>query len=167
MSNRQINAWGDLIATLTIWGAYFVRLGQAVASGELAEAGFAETMGVHLGLSLLLSILSALVIGFMVNLVRHHEPTRREAEDEAWAGLRATRVAHAVVIVLIMALTGLALALGAFAGPGLAAEINALLGRSVANGLVLFANAGIAVLVLAELVHYGALIVFLRRGRQA
>lgn len=167
MSNRQINAWGDLIATLAIWGTYFVSLGQAVASGELAQAGFARTMGVHLGVSILLSILSAMAIGFVVNLVRRHEPTRRQAEDEAWAGLRATRVAHAVVIVLIMSLTGLALVLGAFSGPALAAQVNALLGRSVANGPVLFANAGIAVLVLAELVHYGALVAFLRRVRSA
>ena len=42
MSHRQISAWGDLIATLVIWGLYFVRLGQAVTSGELAQAGFAR-----------------------------------------------------------------------------------------------------------------------------
>lgn len=166
MSNREINAWGDLVATLAIWGVYFAKLGQAVASGELARVGFSQAMGAHLGVSILLSILAAMVIGFTVNLVRRQEPTRREADDEAWAGLRATRVAHGVIIVLIMILTGLALVFGAFAGPSLAADVNALLGRSVANGLVLFANAGIAVLVLAELVHYGALIVFLGRMRR-
>ena len=166
MSNREISAWGDLAATLAIWGAYFIKLGHAVLSGELAASGFARTMGVQFAASVVLSILAAIVIGLVVETVRKREVPKRQADDEAWAGLRATRLAHAVVITLIMLLTGLALLFGAFAGPSLAAEVSALLGRSIANGLVLFANAGVLVLVLAELVHYGALIAFLRQTRR-
>ena len=166
MSNRELSAWGDLAATLAIWGAYFVKLGHAVWSGQLAAEGFARAMGVQFAASVVLSILAAIVIGLVVDLVRKREVPKRQADDEAWAGLRATRVAHGVVITLIMVLTGLALLFGAFAGPSLAAGVSDLLGRSVANGLVLFANAGLGVLVLAELVHYGALIVFLRRSRR-
>lgn len=161
MSNREISAWGNLLVTTAIWATYFVNLVQVVASGELVQDGFARTLGVPLAIAIALSTVAALTVEFLVHLVRHERPTRRQAEDEAWAGLRATRMAHCVVITLIMALSGLALVLGALAGPSRVAQISAGFG----NGLVLFGNAGLFVLVLADLVHYAALLVFLRRGR--
>jgi cytochrome b561 len=166
MSNKQLVAWGHLITTVLIWGFYVMRLGQAVASGTLAEAGFADTLGVPLAMAVGLSILASMVIEVGINLVRADQPSRREADAEAWAGLRATRIAHGVVITLIMTLSGLGLVLGAFAGPSVAAEAGAWLTGRFGNGLVLFANGGLLMLILAELVHYGALIAFLRGVRR-
>jgi hypothetical protein len=166
MSNKEIVAWGHLITTVLIWGVYVVRLGQAVVSGTLSEAGFADTLGVPLALAVGVSILASMAIEVGVNLVRADRPSRREADAEAWAGLRATRMAHGVVITLIMALSGLGLVLGAFAGPSVAAETGAWLTARFGNGLVLFANGGLLMLILAEVVHYGALVGFLGRSRR-
>ncbi|HRH20409.1 MAG TPA: hypothetical protein PLE81_07190 [Brevundimonas sp.] len=166
MSNKELVAWGHLITTALIWGYYGVQLVQAVASGDLAEAGFVSTLGVPLAIAVGLSILASVVIEFGVNLIRTDRPGRREVDAEAWAGLRATRIAHGVVITLIMALSGLGLVLGAFAGPSVAAETGAWLTGRFGNGLVLFANGGLLVLILAELVHYGALIAFLSSVRR-
>jgi|GEM_PF-350359 len=166
MRNKNMVAWAHLIATTVIWGTYFVRLGQSMLSGDLLQVGFAEAMGLTLGIAIGLSILTGLLIEFLVNLIRSEPPSRREADAEAWAGLRATRVAHGVVVTLIMTLSGLALVLGAFAGPTAAAQVEAWLADRFGYGLILFANAGLFVLVLAEMVHYGALLVFLGRGRR-
>ena len=166
MRNKDIVAWGHFVSTAVIWGTYFVRLGQSVASGELARDGFVEAMGLRLGIAIGLSILTGLLIEFLVNLIRSEPPSRREADAEAWAGLRATRVAQGVVVTLIMALSGLALVLGAFAGPTAATQVEAWLADGFGNGLILFANACLFVLALAEMVHYGALLAFLGRGRR-
>ncbi|WP_282008949.1 hypothetical protein [Brevundimonas aveniformis] len=166
MSNRELRAWGDLITTVLIWGTYFVHFSQGVASGDLARQGFVSSLGGHLAAALILSIVAAFVVSLVVNLVRRDTPTQSQADREAWAGLRATRLAHGVIITLLMILTALALALGAFAGPALADQVDGWLGRSGTNGLILFAHAGLAILILAELVHYGALIVLLGRDRR-
>ncbi|MBN8551505.1 MAG: hypothetical protein J0L52_01250 [Caulobacterales bacterium] len=165
MSNKVITAWGHLLTTTLIWGTYFLKLVRTAASGDLAQAGFAQTMGLTLGLAIGLSILASMVIEVLVNLIRADRPSRREADAEAWAGLRATRLSHGAVITLIMGLSGLALVLGAFAGPTVAIETGSWLAGRFANGLVLFANGGLLVLIVAELVHYGALIGFLKGTR--
>jgi len=167
MTSRLAGAWSELAATILIWGFYFVRLAQSAGSGQLAEAGFARAMGLHFAVSVVVSILAAILIGFVVEVFDKRDRRRRHRDDdEAWAGLRATRLAHGVVVTGLMILTGLALVLGALSGPAAAERAQAILNGLVDNGLVLAANAGVLILVLAEIAHYGALIVYLGRGRR-
>ena len=165
MSNREKGAWVELLALLLIWGFYFTSLIGAAASGALEAEGFASAMGVRFVACAVLSILVGVGSGVLGEILarRSRAPVREEAE--AWAGLRATRVAHGVLIVLLLALTVVALLFGAFAGETMAGRANALAAGLLSNGLVLVANGALAALVLAELVHYAALIFFLRRDR--
>lgn len=166
MTPRLAGAWSELAATVLIWGFYFVRLIQSAGSGHLTEAGFARAMGLHFAVSVAVSILAAILIGFVVELFERGDRRRRRDDAEAWAGLRATRLAHGVVVTSLMILTGLALVLGALSGPTMAERAQSILAGLMDNSLVLAANAGVLILVLAEIAHYGALIVYLGRGRR-
>lgn len=165
MSYREKSAWAELLSTLGIWGYYFIGLVQAVASGDLTEQGFVDAMGGRFVACVLLSILVGIAGGILVEILSRKFDRAGRDEREAWAGLRATRIAHGVLITLILALSSLGFLFGAFGGAALAERASAALELVMANGLVLFANGALFALVLAELVHYGALIVFLRRGR--
>lgn len=162
MSNREKGAWVELIALIAIWGFYFASL---IGSASAIETeGFSPVMGLRFAICAVLSILAGSASGLLVDLLSRGRRSAARDEREAWAGLRATRIAHGALIVLIFCLATLALLLGAFAGETIAGQVNAALSGFLGNGLVLFANAALAILVLAELVHYAALIVFLRRG---
>ena len=165
MTARIAGTWGELAATVLIWGFYFVRLVQSAGSGHLAEAGFARAMGLHFGLSVAASLLAAILIGFAVELFDKRDRRSRRNDAEAWAGLRATRLAHGVTVAALMILIGLGLALGAFAGQGTAERAATMLAGLMDNGLVLAAHVGLLVLLLAEITHYGALLAFLRSQR--
>jgi len=166
MTPRIVGTWGELAATILIWGFYFLRLIQSAGSGYLAEAGFARAMGLHFGLSVAASILAAILIGFAVELFDKRDRRSRRNDAEAWAGLRATRLAHGVTVAALMILIGLGLALGAFAGLGTAERAGTMLAGLMDNGLVLAAHIGVLVLILAEIAHYGALITYLSAGRR-
>ena len=78
---RIAGAWGELAATLLIWGFYFLRLTQSAGSGYLAEAGFARAMGLHFGLSVLASILAyPLVVGLSRVALGVHKPGMGEVD---------------------------------------------------------------------------------------
>lgn len=164
MSYREKGAWAELVSTLVIWGYYFTKLFDAVRSGALEQEGFAGAMGVQFVVCVILSMVVGIAMGVLVDLLSKKADRGGRDEREAWAGLRATRIAHGVLVTLIISLSGLAFVFGAFAGEALAAQANAALEVVLSNGLVLFANGALAAMILAELVHYAALIVFLRRG---
>ena len=166
MTARIAGAWGELAATVLIWGFYFLRLIQSAGSGYLAEVGFARAMGLHFGLSVVASILAAILIGFAVELFDKRDRRSRRNDAEAWAGLRATRLAHGVTAAVLMILIGLGLAFGAFTGLGMSERSNAVLAGLMDNGLVLAAHIGVLILLVAEITHYGALITYLSAGRR-
>lgn len=165
MSNREKSAWVELIALIGVWGFYFASLIDAVGSGAIAAAGFARAMGLQFAVCAVLSIVVGAAAGFLLDVWSRRSNAPARDERAAWAGLRATRIAHGTLIVLLLALTVLALLFGAFAGQTMAMRAAGWLGGLMGNGLVLFANGALAALVLAELIHYGALIVLLRRDR--
>lgn len=164
MSNREKSAWVELAALLIVWGFYFVSLAGAVGSGAIEDQGFARAMGLHFAVCAFVSIVIGAATGALLEIGSRRSSAPVREEREAWAGLRATRIAHGTLIVLLLALTVGALLFGTFAGQAMAMRSTAWLDGLMGNGLVLFANGALAALVLAELVHYGALIVFLRRG---
>jgi len=154
-----------LICTLGIWGWYFwVLIGQA-ASGALLEHGFVSTMGAQFASSVTLSIVVGIGVELLVEALTRKSDRGARDEREAWAGLRATRIAHGVLITLIFSLSALGFLFGAFGGEGLAARSGAFLSLVLSNGLVLFANGALFALILAEVAHDACLIFFLRRGR--
>lgn len=163
MSIRERSAWGELLALTVVWGFYFISLIGAVASGAIEAEGFARLMGPPFAVCAVLSIIVGAASGILQEIGSRRSNAPARDEREAWAGLRATRVAHGALIVLLLALTVIALLFGAFAGQTMAGRATGWLGGVMGNGLVLFANGALAALVLAELIHYAALIVFLRR----
>ncbi len=165
MSYREKGAWAELVSTLAIWGFYFVSLSAAVTSGQLESEGFAGAMGGHFIGSVVLSVIVGIGLGVLVEITSRKADRAGGDEREAWAGLRATRIAHAVLFGMILILSAVAFLVGAFAGQTVAERANETLALLLSNGLVLFANAALAALVIAEITHYGALIFFLRRGR--
>lgn len=164
MSIRERSAWVELIALTMVWGFYFVSLIGAVGTGAIETEGFARVMGLPFAVCSVLSILVGAASGVLQEIGARRSNAPARDEREAWAGLRATRVAHGVLIVLLLALTVIGLLLGAFAGQTMAGRASGGLDGLMGNGLVLAANGALAALVLAELIHYGALIVFLRKG---
>ncbi|WP_122466843.1 hypothetical protein [Brevundimonas lutea] len=165
MSYREKSAWAELVSVAAVWGWYFWVLATRALSGAITEQGFVGAMGATFVLAVVLSIVVAVASGILVEVMSRKSDRGARDEREAWAGLRATRIAHGVLIVLIFCLAVLGFGFGAFGGAGLAERTGTLLSLVLSNGLVLFANGAVAALVLAELAHYGALIVFLRRGR--
>lgn len=164
MSIRERSAWVELLALMVVWGFYFVSLVGAVGSGAIETEGFARVMGLPFAVCAVLSIIVGAAAGVLQEIGSRRSNAPARDEREAWAGLRATRIAHGVLIVLLLALTVLALLFGAFAGQTIAGRVSAWLDGLLGNGLVLAANGALAALVLAELIHYGALIIFLRKG---
>ena len=164
MSIRERCAWIELIALTAVWGFYFVSLVGAASSGAIQTEGFARVMGVPFAVCAVLSILVGAASGILQEIGSRRSNAPARDEREAWAGLRATRVAHGTLIVLLLALTVITLLFGAFAGQTIAGRATGWLDGMMGNGLVLLANGALAVLVLAELIHYGALIAFLRKG---
>ena len=121
-------------------------------------------MGVTFAGCVVLSILISVALDLVADLAaRRRAPVRDE--QEAWAGLRATRIAHGTLVTILLLLAALGFLFGAFVGEGLQARAGGWLAALLDNGLVLFANGALAALVLAEIVHYAALIVLLRRAR--
>lgn len=163
MSNRERGAWAELIALVLIWGWYFWCLVQVTVSGELAAEGFARSMGAVFAVTVLVSLVLNVAIDIVVDLAAGRSRRGPRDETEAWAGLRATRLAHGVLISLLMLLTALAFLFGGFTGQTLEARATGLLASVMDNGLILFANGALAALIVAEIVHYGGLIWFLRR----
>lgn len=161
MSHRERSAWAELAVTGAVWGWYFWVLVAGARSGAIAEQGFIGAMGVTLATAMLLSIVVAIGSSLLVEVTARR--TRRGAHDEreAWAGLRATRFAHGLLIVLILGLAAAGFGFGSLGGAGMIERAAA----AMSNGLVLFANGAVAALVLAEMAHYAALIVFLRGAR--
>ena len=125
MSNREKGAWAELIALILIWGVYFAGLVAAVGSGAIEEEGFASAMGVRFALCAVLSILVGIGSGVLGELLARRSNAPVRDEREAWAGLRATRIAHGTLIVLLLALCVLAFLFGAFAGETAAERANA------------------------------------------
>ena len=164
MSNREKSAWVELIALTAIWGFYCVSLFGAIGSGAIDQDGFARAMGLRFALCAVLSIIVGAAAGVLLEIGSRQSNAPARDEREAWAGLRATRIAHGTLIVLLLGLTVAALLFGGFAGQALAARTTSWLDGLMGNGLILFAHGALACLVLAELIHYGALIAFLRRG---
>ena len=162
MSHRERSAWAELAVTGAVWGWYFWVLVAGARSGAIADQGFIGAMGVTFATAVLLSIVVAVGASRLVEMTAR--PSRRGARDEreAWAGLRATRFAHGVLVVLIFGLAASGFAFGTLGGAGLIERATV----AMSGGLVLFANGAVAALVLAELAHYAALIVFLRRDRR-
>lgn len=165
MSNREKSAWAELIALLLVWGFYFASLVGEARSGALEDEGFARVMGLPFVICAILSILVGVGSGVLGEILARRSNAPPREEREAWAGLRATRVAHGVLIVLLLAVAVLAFLFGAFAGEAAAARASGWTAGLLSNGLVLAANGALGALVLAELVHYAALIAFLRRDR--
>lgn len=164
MSIRERSAWVELLALTVVWGFYFVSLIGAVGSGVIEAEGFARVMGLPFAVCAVLSIIVGAASGILQEIGSRRSNAPARDEREAWAGLRATRIAHGVLIVLLLTLTVLGLLFGAFAGQTMAGAASDWLDGLMGNGLVLAANSALAALVLAELIHYGALIVFLRKG---
>lgn len=164
MSIRERSAWVELLALTVVWGFYFVSLIGAVGSGAIEAEGFARVMGLPFAVCAVLSIIVGAASGILQEIWSRRSNAPARDEREAWAGLRATRIAHGVLIALLLALTVLGLLFGAFAGQTIAGDVSAWLDGLMGNGLVLAANGALAALVLAELIHYGALIAFLRKG---
>lgn len=165
MSHREQSAWAELIALFGVWGVYFFQLFGAVASGALAADGFVGAMGLIFAACVVLSIILSVAIDVVSDLRARRSRAPVRDEREAWAGLRATRLAHGTLVTLILLLAALGFLFGAFGGEGLEARMAGWLDRVLDNGLVLFANGAMASLILAEIVHYAGLIVFLRRDR--
>lgn len=163
MSNREKSAWVELLALAGIWGVYLVSLVGGVRSGEIEALGFARAMGPTFAVCAVLSIVVGAASGVLLEIATRRSDAPVRDEREAWAGLRATRVAHGTLVVLLLVLTVGGLLFGAFAGQTLAGRATAWLDGLMGNGLILFANGALACLVLAELIHYAALIAFLRR----
>lgn len=165
MSHREKGAWAQLVSTLGIWGWYFcVLIGQA-ASGALLEQGFVATMGARFAVCVVLSIVVGIAADLLVESLTRKSDRGARDEREAWAGLRATRIAHGALVTLIFSLSALAFLFGAFGGDALAARSSSVLSVVLSNGLVLFANGALAALIVAEIVHDAGVIFFLRRGR--
>ena len=165
MSNREKSAWVELIALIVVWGFYFTSLVGAAGSGAIEDQGFARAMGLPFAVCAVLSIVIGAASGILLEIGSRRSNAPARNEREAWAGLRATRIAHGSLIVLLLVLTVLALLFGAFAGQTMAARAAVWLDGLMGSGLVLFANGALAALVLAELIHYAAMIVFRRRDR--
>ncbi len=165
MSYREKSAWAELVTTGAIWGWYFWVLAERARSGAIVEQGFIAAMGASFVAATVLSVAAAVTAGILLEVITRRSDRGRRDEREAWAGLRATRFAHGVLVVLIFCLAVAGFAFGTFGGEQIAARAGAILSLVLSNGFVLFANGAVAALVLAELAHYGALVFFLRRGR--
>ena len=128
MSIRERSAWIELIALTAVWGFYFVSLVGAASSGAIQTEGFARVMGVPFAVCAVLSILVGAASGILQEIGSRRSNAPARDEREAWAGLRATRVAHGALIVLLLALTVIALLFGAFAGQTIAGQATGWLG---------------------------------------
>ena len=116
MSNREKSAWVELVALIVVWGFYFSGLIGTVGSGAIETEGFAGAMGLQFAVCAVLSIVIGAATGVLLEIWSRRSNAPARDEREAWAGLRATRIAHGTLIVLLLALTVVALLLGAFAG---------------------------------------------------
>ena len=152
MSFREKMAWVSITVTLAVWGFYFVEVSQQAAAGSATAEGLLELFVRCVVLTIVVEVVLAIAVAASSAKAANSPADERER----LIGLRATRIAYAIlsVGVVFVALAGPAAAVG---GPHVLKDPTQDMVLIMANG-VLFA------LVAAELVRSAAEVIGFRRG---
>ncbi|WP_428151526.1 hypothetical protein [Brevundimonas sp.] len=173
MSFREKSAWAQFLILGYLWGRYFWWFGeQVLVRGSLTEQGFSIYAGTWFGMA----VFGSVVVSGVAALARRFSTPAAERglhdEREALADLRATRWAFTTTTLLLVCIAFSAFWFGNFytgnmegptPDPGRMADWPTML--TVANGMVLMANAVWAAVIFGMLVRYAGLINLLRHSR--
>lgn len=162
MSFREKHLWISIVATLGVWGFYYLRLFEAIRAGGLESDDFAGHMGGLFVLCLVVTVAIEIVLTILASVTTSKAEREARDERETLAALKASHVSLMFLIAAVICESGAAYFAGltepAFGTrPGFA--------MTSANAMILMANILMGTVIVSEMIRHGFTLALLRRGR--